>query len=95
MKSKPTTANTIGLSQERKHFLVWAADAPDDTLTTRQQATWFLNMDSERFLEEAARKGTGPAMVRISSRAIRYKLGDLRQWIVNRTVSHTQQEVPA
>lgn len=91
---KPATTPPL-VTPENQEFLLWVKDAPDEVLVTRKQATVILCMDSERFLEDAARKGSGPPMVRISARAIRYKLGDLRRWIASKTVTHTSQEVSA
>lgn len=85
---------SLSVNPESIELLDWIKNAPDDALLTRRQATMVLNMSSERFLEDAARKGTGPCMVRISKSCVRYKLGDLRRWIASRTVLHSSQEIP-
>lgn len=47
---------------------------------------------SRRFLEVSAVRGDGPPMIRIG-RSVRYRAGDLREWIEARRVNSTSQEV--
>jgi predicted DNA-binding transcriptional regulator AlpA len=47
---------------------------------------------SRRFLEVSAVRGDGPPMVKIG-RSVRYRVGDLREWIEARRVTSTSQEV--
>jgi hypothetical protein len=95
---EPTEATgSVGLVQDNLEFLRFIDTAPDSTLLTRLQATVAINMNSTRFLEDMAQRG-GPdviPMVRVSARAIRYRLGDLRAWLASRIVRHTQQETSA
>ncbi|WP_339690093.1 AlpA family transcriptional regulator [Celeribacter baekdonensis] len=47
---------------------------------------------SRRFLEVSAVRGDGPPMIKIG-RSVRYRVGDLREWIEARKVTSTSQEV--
>ena len=48
---------------------------------------------SRRWLEIAAVKGDGPPMLRISARMVRYERDKFEQWLGERRVSSTSQEV--
>ncbi len=65
----PSTASAIRIDPE--------------ALLTEKQAADLLNF-TPRFLEGRRRRGDGPAFVRISSCAIRYRRTDLREWIAAR-----------
>lgn len=82
------------ITQQQLDFLRLVAEAPDETPLTTQQAGWYIGM-GERFLEEDRRRGGGIPYIRVSSKAIRYSLGELRRIKTARTLRHTQQEVSA
>lgn len=50
---------------------------------------------SERFLEERRWKGGGSPYVRLSSRAVRYRLSDLEAWIADRVRTSTSDPGPS
>jgi predicted DNA-binding transcriptional regulator AlpA len=57
----------------------------DDEHLNGASAALFLAL-SERTLERWRRDRTGPSFIRMSARAIRYRLSDLRAWRDGRTV---------
>lgn len=61
-----------------------------ETLLTEQQAADLLNF-SPRFLQSRRIRGDGPKYVRISGRAIRYRLTDIRAWIEGRIECSTAE----
>jgi predicted DNA-binding transcriptional regulator AlpA len=60
-------------------------DDGDELLDAASTAA-FLGL-SERTLERWRRERTGPSFIRLSVRAIRYRLSDLRAWRDGRTVT--------
>lgn len=62
-------------------------DKEDRLLTTREAAK-VLNT-TDRFLEARRVRGGGPKYVRISARAVRYRLSDLQAWIAERVFEKT------
>jgi predicted DNA-binding transcriptional regulator AlpA len=62
----------------------------DERLLTRAEVEKFFGYPSKRFLEIAALRGDGPPFIRIG-RSVRYRVGDLRQWLNSRTVTSTSQ----
>ena len=65
----------------------WGND--DDLLTTPQVAAW-LSV-SEQFLEIGRHRGYGPKFLRLSPRRTRYRRGDVRQWLRERTHQSTAE----
>jgi predicted DNA-binding transcriptional regulator AlpA len=66
-----------------------AADDDDTLLTTVQCAGW-LGV-SEMFLIVGRTKGYGPPHVRISPNVVRYRRGDVRVWLTERTHRHNAE----
>lgn len=64
----------------------------DDRLLTRSEVHTYFGL-TQRFLEVAAVKGNGPPFVKLG-RAVRYRVGDVREWIEARKVGSTSQELP-
>ena len=62
-------------------------------LLTPFRAAEYLSM-TPRFLEMRRHRGGGPPFVRISSRAIRYFLSDLREWAEARRRTSTSDPGP-
>jgi hypothetical protein len=62
---------------------------PDDLLTTPATADW-LQVSTE-WLEVGRSKGYGPPYVRLSPTRVRYRRGDVRGWLVDRTVHHSSR----
>jgi hypothetical protein len=58
-------------------------------LTTKQAADWLGY--KPRMLEARRLKGDGPLFIRISARAVRYRLIDLQNWVESRLCSSTSQ----
>ena len=48
---------------------------------------------SNRFLENVALRGTGPKFIRLSRRLVVYDQDDLDQWLAQRAVASTSEEV--
>ena len=61
------------------------APRDDDTLLDSPATGVYLGL-SERTLERWRRDRRGPKFIRLSARAIRYRLGDLRAWRDAQTV---------
>lgn len=64
---------------------------PEDRLLSRVEVEHFFGIP-KRFLEISAVRGDGPPMVKIGARMVRYRVGDLRLWLADRTVRSTSQE---
>ncbi len=62
-----------------------------DRLLSRREVFehWGLSV---RYLEVSAVRGDGPPMIKLG-RSVRYRVGDLREWIEARKVTSTSQEV--
>ena len=65
------------------------AGSADQLLTTPQAADWLAV--STQFLEIGRVKGYGPPFVALAPRAIRYKRGDVLEWLRGRTHSSTAE----
>ncbi|AUH66041.1 helix-turn-helix transcriptional regulator [Paracoccus zhejiangensis] len=63
-----------------------------DRLLSRVEVDHHFGL-SRRFLEVSAVRGDGPPMVKIG-RSVRYRIGDLHDWIAARRVSSTSAGVP-
>lgn len=63
----------------------------EDRLLSRSEVHTLFGL-TQRFLEVSAVRGDGPPMVKIG-RSVRYRVGDLREWIESRRVTSTSQEV--
>lgn len=63
----------------------------DDRLLSRSEVHSHFGL-TQRYLEVAAVKGNGPPFIKLG-RSVRYRVGDLREWIEARRVASTSQEV--
>ena len=63
----------------------------NDALLTERRAADFLGVTA-RCLQAWRYRGGGPKFVRISSRCIRYRQSDLREWIEARLRSDTSED---
>lgn len=61
-----------------------------DRLLSRDEVQELFGFPSKRFLELAAHKGDGPPMIRIG-RVVRYRLGDILDWIDAHRVRSTSE----
>ncbi len=66
---------------------------PVSPLLTEAEAAEYLKLTC-RALQAWRYKGRGPQYVKISSRAVRYRLEDLEGWIENRLRSSTSDPGP-
>ncbi|MDR3606243.1 MAG: helix-turn-helix domain-containing protein [Oligoflexia bacterium] len=62
-----------------------------DALLTEQQAAAFIGF-TPRALQSWRCRGGGPVFVRVSARAIRYRLRDLMSWVEERLRSSTSDK---
>mgnify|MGYP001348958342 CR=1 FL=1 len=69
------------------------ATTSEDTLLTTNEAADYLRV-SPRTMEDWRRTGAGPVYVSLARNCVRYRFGDLAQWIARRRVRHTLQAVP-
>jgi hypothetical protein len=66
------------------------SEGPDDELLkTQEVANWIET--SDQFLDIARCRGTGPAFVRIGPNLIRYRRGDVRDWLNKRSHMRTSE----
>ena len=65
-----------------------AVSAPLKILLTEEEAAHALGFTT-RFLQNRRHRGDSPPFVRISSRAIRYRLSDLEAWAADRLRTST------
>ncbi len=73
---------------DRRAAALAATDGPDDDLlSTRAVAAW-LDV-SDQFLEIGRHRGYGPKFTRLSPRCVRYRRGDVRAWLRERTHAST------
>ena len=61
----------------------------DDRLLTRSEVHTHFGL-TQRYLEVAAVRGDGPPMIKIG-RSVRYRTGDLREWIKSHQVKSTSE----
>jgi hypothetical protein len=66
----------------------------DQLIDSKTLAKDILKLGSERSLEAWRRRGYGPAFIRISPRAVRYRKQDVEAWLSERRVGH-ETESPA
>lgn len=88
--TKVPKADTFNFSEEIEVTKLNNSDA--NRLLTTAEAASYINY-TPRFLEARRIRGGGPKFVRISGRAVRYRLEDLNDWIESRLVSNTVQRV--
>ena len=68
---------------KRAHLVAAEPGGDDELLTTNELAMWFRV--STQWLEIGRHKGYGPKFQKISTRCIRYRRGDVLQWLKTRT----------
>lgn len=61
-----------------------ATQLNDDRLLTRKEVHEHFGL-TQRYLEYAVQRGGGPPLIRFG-RSVRYRVGDLREWIDAKTV---------
>ncbi|MRG73926.1 helix-turn-helix domain-containing protein [Alphaproteobacteria bacterium HT1-32] len=61
-----------------------------DRLINEQEAARFLGY-TDRALQNWRLRGGGPAFVKVSKRSIRYRVGDLLDWISAKTIRTTSE----
>jgi predicted DNA-binding transcriptional regulator AlpA len=81
--SQTGSGRTHHLDRRASVIVEQSQGGADDLLTTREVADW-LGV-SHQFLEIGRLKSYGPKFVRVSSRLIRYKRGDVLAWLKSRT----------
>jgi predicted DNA-binding transcriptional regulator AlpA len=85
------TSSSLGrlLIDRRAHQLVDASFHPEETLSTKEVAAW-LGV-SVQFLEIGRTRGYGPRFVRVTKRLVRYRVGDVLDWLKARTHACTSE----
>jgi predicted DNA-binding transcriptional regulator AlpA len=80
----------LHIDRRAEQVAAHGAGAEDDLLTTIQVAAW-LGV-SVQFLEIGRSSGGyGPPFTRLAPRAIRYRRGDVLQWLRERTHARTSE----
>jgi hypothetical protein len=77
------------LIDRRTHRLVDVNFGPEETRSTKEVAAW-LGV-SVQFLEIGRTRGYGPKFVRIPKRFVRYRAGDVLDWLNSRTHACTSE----
>ena len=67
-------------------------EGDDDLLETREVADW-IGVSYE-WLCIGRHRGFGPPFIKVSSRRVRYRRGDVRDWLRSRTFTSTDQYGP-
>ena len=62
----------------------------DDALLITAEAARLLNL-SPRTLEGMRCRGGGPPFIKLSARAIRYRLGDIHEWLARQRRTSTSE----
>jgi hypothetical protein len=89
-KSSPTVSGrTHHLDRRASAIAEQGQGGSDDLLSTSEVASW-LGV-SHQFLEIGRLKNYGPTFVRVSSRMIRYRRGDVLAWLKSRTHASTAE----
>jgi hypothetical protein len=66
----------------------------DELLTTPQTAVWLRV--SPQWLEIGRSRGWGPSYLKLSPRRVRYRVGDVKQWLAERSYRCTAEyDTPA
>lgn len=63
-----------------------AINDDDDALLDTAAAAIFIGNVSHQYLELGRLKGYGPPYIKVTSRLVRYRMGDLREYLKKRTV---------
>jgi hypothetical protein len=74
-----------GIDQNGAQLAAEAAGIDDELLTPAETAQWLRK--STQWLEFGRAKGFGPPFIRLG-RNVRYRRGDVRQYLVERTTRH-------
>jgi predicted DNA-binding transcriptional regulator AlpA len=77
------------LDRRAETLVASTAGDPDELLTTRETSDWIGN--STQWLEIGRHRGYGPPYVRVSPRCIRYRRGDVLDWLRQRTHARTAE----
>lgn len=77
------------LIDRRAHRLVDVGFHPEEMLATKEVAAW-LGV-SIQFLEIGRTRGYGPKFKRITDKMIRYRCGDVLDWLESRTHACTSE----
>jgi hypothetical protein len=77
------------LDKRADNLIAVSSGADDDLLGTADVAKW-LNV-STQWLEIGRCKNYGPPFLRLSSRYVRYRRGDVRAWLQERTHRCTKE----
>lgn len=59
----------------------------DELLNTMQTALWLVV--SPQWLEIGRTRGWGPNFLKLSPRRVRYRVGDVKKWLAERSYRHT------
>jgi hypothetical protein len=86
-----TAPRTHHIDKRATRIAETVAGDDDDLLPTPDIAAW-LEV-SVQWLEIGRFKGYGPPFMRVSDRMIRYRRGDVRQWLRERTHQRTSEYV--
>lgn len=78
-------------TNQANYRLDQSAPMPPDRLLKRAEVEVYFGL-SRRFLEVSAVSGDGPPMIKIR-RSVKYRVGDLREWIEAHRVNSTSDEV--
>jgi len=73
----------------RAHRLVDVDFHPEERLTTKEVAAWLYV--SVQFLEIGRTRGYGPKFERFTNKLVRYRVGDVLEWLKSRTHACTSE----
>jgi hypothetical protein len=88
--TEPTIPHLHHLDKRADSIAASIAALPDDTLLKPADLACWLSI-SVQFLAIGRTRGYGPAFVRLSPTAVRYRASDVRTWLTERTHRRTAE----
>ena len=88
---RATNSGSLGrlLIDRRAHRLINVDFHPEERLTTKEVAAWLCV--SVQFLEIGRTRGYGPKFERFTNKLVRYRVGDVLEWLKSRTHACTSE----
>jgi hypothetical protein len=85
----PHSPKKFHIDKRADAILATEGEDDDDLLTTRETANWL--QVSEQWLAIGRHRGYGPSFTKCSTLVVRYRRGDVRAWLRERTFASTAE----
>jgi predicted DNA-binding transcriptional regulator AlpA len=76
--------------ESRVPEIIAADDSDDDTLLTSRELAAWLKV-SLSWVEQSRHRGDGPPVQRLGPTLLRYRVGDVKSWLLARTARNAQR----